>query len=209
MESKVRQLSTAAAEALLKATTDAIIVVDSDGRIVFVNAQAERIFGYSSQELHLQSVETLLPESTRARHRQHRQRFSGAPHSRPLMSGLSLRGLRKNGEIFDAEIALMPIEDGGDRLVASTIRDVSGDNSSELYFQHILEAAPDAIIIVDSDGRIAIANNEAAVMFGYDRDQLIGQRIEMLLPAPLRDRHVQSQDAAISRTRVCGRWAAA
>lgn len=202
VESKVRQLSTAAAEALLKATTDAIIVVDSDGRIVFVNAQAERIFGYSSQELHLQSVETLLPDSTRARHRQHRQRFSGAPHSRPLMSGLSLRGMRKNGEIFDAEIALMPIEDGGDRLVASTIRDVSGDNSSELYFQHILEAAPDAIIIVDSDGRIAIANNEATVMFGYDRDQLIGQRIEMLLPAPLRDRHVNHRRGYLANPRL-------
>lgn len=190
MESAKQQLSTAAADALLRATTDAIIVVDAEGRIVFVSAQAERIFGYSSQELYLQSVETLLPESTRARHRRYRQRYSGAPHSRPLVSGLSLRGMRKNGEIFDAEIALTPIKDGPDTLVASTVRDVSNGRSSELYFEHLLEAAPDAMIIVDSDGHIAIANDQAVVMFGYERDQLIGQHIEILLPKTLRGRHV-------------------
>ncbi len=202
VESEKRQFSPAAAAALLRATTDAIIVVDAEGRIVFVNDQAERIFGYTSHELYLQSVETLLPESSRARHRQYRQHYSGAPHSRPLVSGLSLRGLRKNGEIFDAEIALTPIEDGSETLVAGTIRDVSSGSSSELYFKHLLEAAPDAMIIVDGDGRIAIANGQAVVMFGYDRDQLIGQPIEILLPVSLRDRHVNHRHVYLADPRV-------
>jgi len=196
------QLNTEAARKLLHAATDAIIVVDARGVIVLANPQAEELFGYAADELVGETVETLVPETGRARHRKFRARYKGAPHARPLLSGLSLEGRRKDGTTFAAEIALTPIDGGSEPLVASTIRDISAGDVSESYFRHLLEAAPDAMIIVDTDGRIAIANDQSEKMFGYAREQLIGQSIEMLLPEAVRERHVLHRAEYVRDPRV-------
>jgi two-component system, sensor histidine kinase len=184
------KLSPSAAEKLLRSTPDAMVVVDGSGRIVFCNPGAEQLFGYTSDELLGEQIECLMPESARAKHVDYRQKYRGAPHARPLVSGLSLQGRRKNGETFAAEIALTPLDSDGEKLVASTIRDIEAGDTSEAYFRHLLQAAPDSMIIVDENGRIAIANDQSEKMFGYSRDELLGKPIEMLLPEGVRERHV-------------------
>ncbi len=184
-------LSNKAVQQLLSSASDAMVVVSGSGRILFVNAQAERLFGYSAAELIDEPVEVLMPEAARDRHSKHTQHFSGAPHSRPLFSGLSLHGRRKNGETFEAEISLTPVEDGDELLIGSTIRDISKRDASEMYYRQLLHSAPDAMIIADENGRIAIANDQSEIMFGYARDDLLGKPIEMLLPKSVRERHVE------------------
>ncbi|MDH4049597.1 MAG: PAS domain S-box protein, partial [Gammaproteobacteria bacterium] len=179
-----------AAQEILKSSTEAIVVVDNDGKIVFVNRQAELLFGYASDEMLGQTVEMLMPDAMRDGHAKHRHRYDKAPHARPLVSGLSLKGQRKNGETFDAEIALTPIDTGDGMIVSSAIRDISAGDATEAYFRNLLESAPDAMIIVDHNGRIAIANDQSVKMFGYDRKMLIGEPVEMLLPDAVRERHV-------------------
>lgn len=179
------------AEKLLDTTTDALLIVDSGGKIVYVNPVTERLFAYSRDELLGMSVDQLLPDAVRERHAGHRQRYHGAPHARPLVSGLSLQGRRKNGETFDAEISLTPINSGNEILVASIVRDISEGDFSEAYFRQLLRTAPDAMIIVDLEGRIAIANDQSEKMFGYAHDELIGKPIETLLPACYRERHIE------------------
>ncbi|MGB5352579.1 MAG: PAS domain S-box protein [Woeseia sp.] len=183
-------LSSKAVQQLLSSASDAMVVVSGKGRILFANAQAERLFGYKAAEMQGEPVEMLIPEAARAQHANHRERYRGAPHARPLVSGLSLHGLRKSGETFEAEISLTPIENGDEHFVASTIRDITDRDSSEAYFRELLQAAPDAMIIVDQNGRIAIANDQSERMFGYPREQLLGEPIEMLLPERVRDQHV-------------------
>ncbi len=183
------KLSSESAEKLLRSSQDALLIVDGAGNVVFVNPLAEEMFGYTQAELLGQKVERLLPDAARERHARLRERFKSSPHARPLVSGLSLHGQRKNGETFEAEIALTPIDDGDELLVAGIIRDISAGDASEDYFRHLLQAAPDAMIIVDADGRIAIANDQSESMFGYARDELLGQPIEKLLPAGVRQRH--------------------
>jgi len=178
------------ASEVLKASNDAIIVVDDRGDIVCANVAAEKMFGYNADELTGRKVEILMPEAMRQQHVKFRQRFNQAPRSRPLVSGLNLKGLRKDRRSFDAEIALTPIETESGVLVASTIRDISADDTSEAYFRNVLESAPDAIIITDHRGKIAVVNAQAEDMFGYSRKQLLGQEIEMLLPEQVRDRHI-------------------
>ena len=174
---------------ILSSSSDAIVVVDQTGKIVFVNKQAEALFGYDAAELVGSDVEILMPEVVREAHRDHRRRYAQAPHSRPLISGLNLKGLRKDGESFDAEIALTPIETDRGLIISSTIRDLAHDASSDVYFRNLLESAPDAMVIVDDCGKIAIVNGQAEVMFGYDRAELLGHDIEMLLPPRFRGRH--------------------
>ncbi len=174
---------------LLHAAADAAVVTDGDGRIAFVNRGAETLFGYAAEELVGQPVETLLPQDLRERHTEYRQRYNSSPRARPLLSGLDLYGLRKDGSRFRAEIALTPVETDAGLLVASTIREVNAGDESEAYFRTMLETAPDAMIIVDERGRIAIVNRQAEDMFGYGRAELLGHEVEMLLPENIRQQH--------------------
>jgi PAS domain S-box-containing protein len=82
------------------------------------------------------------------------------------------------------------------------IRDISAGDTSEAYFRQLLESAPDAMIIVDDSGRISIINEQVENMFGYVRDQLIGQHIEILLPESVRERHVGHRRNYVADPRV-------
>jgi protein-histidine pros-kinase len=131
-----------------------------------------------------------MPDMFRETHEQHRRNFAKSPRSRPLVSGLNLKGQRKDGRIFDAEIALTPVESDEGMLISSTIRDISADDTSEAYFKNILESAPDAMVIIDHYGKIAVVNAQAERMFGYSRQDMLGQEVEMLLPVSVREHHI-------------------
>jgi protein-histidine pros-kinase len=174
---------------LLHAAADPALVTNETGEIVFVNRGAESLFGYSPEELVGKPIEVLIPNEYRDRHVRHREKYSEAPHARPLLAGLELYGKRKDGSHFRAEVALTPIQTDNGTLVASTVREVNAVDESEAYFRTLLESAPDAMIIVDSGGRISIVNEQAEGMFGYGRNELLGQAVEMLLPERLRGVH--------------------
>lgn len=183
------------ANEVLHAATEAIVVVNEEGVIEFVNRQAELLFGYEADEMLGRKVEMLVPETMREAHEKQRHRYSRAPHARPLASGLGLKGLRKNGEEFAAEIALTPIETEQGMMVSSAIRDVSEKETAEPFFRNLLESAPDAMVIVDEEGKITVVNTQAEKMFGYQRDQMIGRPVEFLLPARMRNAHVRHRNS--------------
>jgi len=175
---------------ILKYSNDAIIVVNDDGDIVAANDNAEKLFAYDAGDLIGEKIESLLPDAMRQSHAKYRHQYNKKPRSRPLVSGLSLKAMRKDGRVFDAEIALTPIETEDGVLVSSSIRDISADDTSEAYFRNVLESAPDAMVIIDHHGKIAVVNGQAEKMFGYTRKQMLGQEIEMLLPTDVRERHI-------------------
>jgi PAS domain S-box-containing protein len=183
------------AQEILASSHEAIVVVDDDGSIVYANNQAEQLFAYKKGEMVGKKVEALMPDVFREKHEVHRKNFSRSPRSRPLVSGLSLQGQRKDGRVFDAEIALTPVETEEGMLISSTIRDISVDDTSEAYFKNILESAPDAMVIIDHHGKIAVVNGQAERMFGYTRQDMLGQEVEILLPEPVRDHHISHRAA--------------
>ncbi|CAA9285319.1 MAG: hypothetical protein AVDCRST_MAG56-4077 [uncultured Cytophagales bacterium] len=111
--------------ALLESAPDAMIITDEGSHVQLVNAQAERLFGYTRAELVGQPVETLIPAALGSRHRQHRAAYAAAPKVRGMGVGLDLKGVRKDGTEFPVEISLSPIQTGEGLLVAAAIRDVS------------------------------------------------------------------------------------
>ena len=173
----------------IKSAEDAIIVADSAGEIVAASSRAEALFGYGPGELDGESIDVLMSERYSRRHDKQRSQ-AGKPRSQPLVAGLKFQGMRKDGRVFDARIALTPVDAGGQGFVASTVMDVSGDDTSEAYFRNVLESAPDAMVIIDHHGHIAVVNEQAEKMFGYTRAEMLGQEIEMLIPEEVRHRHI-------------------
>src|SRR6266704_2325629 len=121
----VRDLADRRFVGLLEAAPDAMVCVDSDGRIALVNAQAERLFGYGRDELVGQPVEMLVPDAVRPVHPGHRAGYVADPQPRPMGAGKELAGRRRDGSTFPAEISLSAIDTDEGILVTVAVRDVT------------------------------------------------------------------------------------
>ena len=198
---------------LLESAPDAVVIVDASGRIIFVNQQTEELFGYERNEMLGRKIEMLLPEHVRERHGAHRSGYMADPRTRPMGVGLTLAGRRKDGSEFPVDISLSAIETEEGVVATAFVRDIRERRASdelrvrsEQRFASLLESAPDAVVITDAEGRIVLVNAQTETLFGYRRDDLLGHRVEMLLPEAVRERHVVHRVEYLSdpRTRPMG-----
>ncbi|HEV3438086.1 MAG TPA: PAS domain S-box protein [Gemmata sp.] len=116
---------------LIEAVPDALVAIDRNGRLVLVNRQTERLFGYHRNELLSQPIELLIPERFRKRHKNQRDGYLAAPHIRPMGAGLELVGRQKDGNEVPVEISLSPLHSDGGLLVVASIRDVTERRKAE------------------------------------------------------------------------------
>lgn len=127
--------------ALLEAAPDAMVIVDHDGRIIRVNAQTEKLFGYVRAELLGEPVEMLMPGGLASRHPAHRAAYFADPHARAMGSGLELRGRRKDGSEFPVAVSLSPLQTESGIIVSSAIRDITLQKAAEQALQDAKQRA--------------------------------------------------------------------
>jgi PAS domain S-box-containing protein len=169
---------------LLEAAPDALVVVDAEARIVLVNAQVERMFGYRRAELLGQRIEMLVPERLRERHRDLRNDFLLAPQEKPMGREGEFLGLHKDGREFPIEINLSPMKTAEGLLVTSAIRDITERKQAEdrlRQYEKALEGLEEMIVVVDRGYRYVIANRAYLKYRGMENEQLIGRHAAEVL----------------------------
>jgi PAS domain S-box-containing protein len=187
---------------LFEAAPDAILIVDSTGRIILVNKQTEQLFGYHRLELHGQLIEMLLPERYVAGHGALRDGYITAPRTRPMGSGLSLSGRRRDGSEVPVEISLSPVIGAAGQQVIAIVRDVTERREAERVMaeqtaqlrerSQLLDLAADAILVRRaSDGEILFWNRGAEALYGWTKEEAIGrvshELIQTRFTVPLED----------------------
>jgi PAS domain S-box-containing protein len=178
---------------LAETANDAIVSADSRGNVVYFNRAAERMFLHSAGEVVGQPLTILMPEKFREAHRKGLDRYLRTGEAHVLGSTLELAGLRKDGSEFPLQLTLSGWRTREGMFFTGLLRDMTEPKKAEQKFKSLLESAPDAIVIVDTAGRITLVNSQTERVFGYPRSELLGQRVESLIPERYRGQHLQDR----------------
>lgn len=184
-------------KALFEHATLSILVGDESGIIRMVNPGTEKLFGYSKQELTGQPVELLIPLELRDNHRQYRQQYFDAPKVRPMGFGRELFARHKDGRTFPVEISLGHYKLDNKKMAVAFITDISERKRQEEILRVreettrlIMNSALDAIICIDTDGRITVWNPQAEKIFGWKESEVRGSLLsETIIPHKYRAAH--------------------
>jgi two-component system cell cycle sensor histidine kinase/response regulator CckA len=171
--------------AVVESAPSGMAVVDKTGKIVLVNRETERLFGYAREELVGRSLEMLVPPRFRERHPALQAGFYVTPQARTMGAGRDLYGLRKDGTEIPVEIGLNSIETKDGLFVVASIVNISVRKRSEAelrLYAALVESSEDAIITTDRDGTIKSWNPAAERLYGYTAAEAIGKPIAIIAP---------------------------
>ncbi|HMF35982.1 MAG TPA: PAS domain S-box protein, partial [Isosphaeraceae bacterium] len=176
--------------AIVKTAVDAIITIDGQGIVWSFNPAAEKIFGYSSEEIVGKNVSLLMPPPHREQHAEYVARFKSTGERHVLGVNRVILALRKDGSTFPMEIGVSEIQVHGIQMFVGILRDVSEHRlaqealrRSEQRYRRIVETAREGVWIHDVEGRTTFVNARMAEMLGYSVGELEGHPlIDFVVP---------------------------
>lgn len=176
----------------IESALDAVITMDEQGRITAWNPHAERVFGYSSAEaIGRNLAETIIPPAYREAHQKGLARFLETASGPVLNRHLELTAIRRGGHEFPVELTIVPLKLEKGYLFSAFVRDITERKQAEQRFRLAVEAAPSGMIMVDRDGLIVLVNTQTERLFGFERQELLGKSVELLVPDRYRWDHPQ------------------
>lgn len=174
---------------VVESAPNAMLLVNDLGVITLVNKQTEGLFGYERNELIGNKLEILIPERFSHHHPDHRNGFFKKPQTRSMGVGRELFARKKNGAEIQVEIGLNPIESPEGQMVLASIIDIRERKRAEERFRLVVESAPNAMVLINHEGIITLVNKQTEVLFGYQRNELVGSKLEILIPDRFADHH--------------------
>nr|WP_281423972.1 PAS domain S-box protein [Oceanobacter mangrovi] len=175
----------------LNQALDAVVTIDEHNCITFYNHAAEQLWGYSADEVMGQNVKMLVPEAVRTQHDQHVNRNRKTGQDRIVGSRREVEIMRKDGSLVWGSLSLSKIHLQGKIIYTAFVRDISAEREVREIIDQTLEQALDAVVSIDGDNRVTFYNRAAAQLWGYERDEVLGQNVNMLVPQELRSGHDQ------------------
>ncbi|WP_103070733.1 PAS domain-containing sensor histidine kinase [Aquimarina sediminis] len=176
-------------QVMVDASPNALILVNEKGKIAYTNAYVEDLFQYKRTELIGQRIEVLIPGKFKEHHPRFLQHFFKNPQSRMMGAGRELYALKKDKTEFPVEIGLNPIVTVDGNLVLASIIDITERKKAEKHFKLVVESTPNAMVLVDQNGVIKLVNTQTEKLFKYPRQELLNQKIEILIPDEIKSHH--------------------
>ncbi|MBL6987486.1 MAG: EAL domain-containing protein [Methylobacter sp.] len=168
--------------AVFDAAPDAILISDEQGIITQVNQYAEELLGYLNGELPGQSIDILVPEHLRSRHKILHSMFAADPSPRSMGTGREIRALRKDGLEIDVEISLSPIQTQHGLRIASVVCDITQRKQTEAELRIAAAAfeSHEAMVITDPNAVILRVNKTFIESTGYTAEESVGHKMSFL-----------------------------
>ena len=192
---------------IVQSSDDAIIGLGPDGRVLTWNAGAERLYAYREEEITGRPIDVLAPD----RDKSEVSASLGRVLREQAVERIETEQVTRHGRRVHVFMTISPIHDGANAVIGGSIvaRDVTARKTaedslrrSEATARAFLESASESIVVTDAAGRIVLVNARTETMFGYARTELIGQPVETLIPAPLRERHVAHRGTYMAAPRI-------
>jgi len=184
---------------IIESSLDAIVIMDSYGIIIDWNRPAEKMFGWSKDEAIGQRLEQLIiPPQLRDGHRQGLERFLRTGFGPLLNKLIEQFAIRRDGTEFPVELSFSPLKVGNAYIFSGFIHDITERKRLEHRFRQAVESAPYAIVMVNESGTMVMVNAQTEASFGYSRNELVGQTVEMLVPTRLRSAHIGFRQAYLA-----------
>ncbi len=175
---------------------DGIITIDEHGIVATFNPAAERLFGYRADEVIGHNVKMLMPEPYRGEHDGYIEAYLRTGHAKIIGTGREVLGCRKDGSVFPMDLAISVFRHGGERYFTGIVRDITERKRAEEELRQaeermrsVLDNVLDGIISIDESGCITSFNPAAEKLFGYQRSEVFGRNVKMLMPEPYRREH--------------------
>ena len=190
--------------AIVESSDDAIISKTLEGVVTSWNRGAQRIFGYSAEEVVGQHISLLMPPERVEDMRRILERVRRGER----VDHYETKRRTKDGRIIDVSLTVSPVRDADGNIIGASkvARDITEQKQAaverkEAEFRNVLESAPDAIVITSDQGRIVRLNRQAEAIFGYTREELLGEPVEILMPERFRERHPKHRAAYSPKSR--------
>ena len=191
---------------LISSLPDAVLVVNTEGRIVYCNENATKIFAYNLDEMLSCTIEDLMPKRFRKDHKAFHSVYYSVPKGRPMGDGKELFALRKDGSEFPTEIMLEPIEINNNLFILTIVRDITERKRAEQEiisqknrFAQLFENSPIAISLLDDQDRVVFINESFSALFGYYQEEIRGKSLtDLIVPPELKDEAVNYSNATKS-----------
>lgn len=189
-------------EAMASTTTDALVAIDHQGRVVSWNRAACEIFDYTAEEMLNQPLTAIIPNRHRKAHDRGVARVDSGGKRHVIGKTVRLEGRRKDGSEFPIELTLSTWQASGQNYFGGIIRDVTEQvrmeeslRLSDLRNRSIMETASDAIIVADSSGLVLSWNAAAEGIFGFREADVVGRPLTVIIP----EEHKAAHDEGIKR----------
>jgi PAS domain S-box-containing protein len=179
--------------AIVESADDAILSKDLNGVVMSWNSGAERLFGYRADEIVGRNIDLLIPAD---RQSEEAQILAQTRAGRSVNHFETVRR-HKEGRLIEVSLTISPLRDTTGTIIGASkiIRDITERRRLEERFRATVESAPAAMVMIDHSGTIVLVNAQTENLFGYPRSELLGQRVEMLVPERFRRGHPAMREA--------------